>query len=512
MGERLGWSAGLLAVLLAAVVVGCGDDDPVITPLDVAESGPDADGYVPTATECQVPVVLSPDVPQDVTTPPEDPQQIDFNCFAWQQLIALSWPADVHARGAPDPEATAAQLGDPGAAGPVVWETWVERDEFITQQLMPSGELVPPLEPERSDFGAPQPLPPACSELGDDSPVLSPTTGVAAVLDETLQAHSMRPIYSANQWGVEGDLGPTRYEVRVNQASFDYLVGHGYNLGIHPTEVTLDFPFGTMEIKPTWMPLTEAQSADPSFTARYHVRHAYAYDELPGTCKVAAHALVGMHVVQKTEYQPNWVWATFEHVDNQPDKDELAAALDGSDGKTWSYLKHDATPPPEDCTACIEAAHGVKPHGVCPDACGDSCMNCYYEGRPTQIFRPYSRDPFAKLVDDQAHALITAANPDSVLQYYRLVNVQWTLPAAECPTDNCGTPIGGDEAEGGPEGFIVPDDAANPVIETYDQLYHEEEPEGSGDWQPHQCLWCHNEAAEKRKTDFSFLIANLPGE
>ena len=29
--------------------------------------------------------------------------------------------------------------------------------------------------------------------------------------------------------------------------------------------------------------------------------------------------LVGLHVVQKTKQLPQWMWATFEHVDNAPD-------------------------------------------------------------------------------------------------------------------------------------------------------------------------------------------------
>ena len=37
--------------------------------------------------------------------------------------------------------------------------------------------------------------------------------------------------------------------------------------------------------------------------------------------------------------------------------------------------------------------------------------------------------------------MIASANPTSVLRYYRLVNVQWTLEAANCKGGGCGAPF-----------------------------------------------------------------------
>jgi hypothetical protein len=51
---------------------------------------------------------------------------------------------------------------------------------------------------------------------------------------------------------------------------------------------------------------------------RYYTRPAFVLDPENGHCSKVDVALVGLHIVQKTPTRPQWIWSTFEHVDNVP--------------------------------------------------------------------------------------------------------------------------------------------------------------------------------------------------
>jgi hypothetical protein len=51
---------------------------------------------------------------------------------------------------------------------------------------------------------------------------------------------------------------------------------------------------------------------------RYYTRTAAVMDPVSGTCSQKTVGLVGLHIVQKTPTRPQWIWTTFEQVDNVP--------------------------------------------------------------------------------------------------------------------------------------------------------------------------------------------------
>jgi hypothetical protein len=73
------------------------------------------------------------------------------------------------------------------------------------------------------------------------------------------------------------------------------------------------FPFGSLSVKSAWMEMTKV--AHPE---RYYVREASVMDP-DGTCHKKLVGLVGLHIVQKTSTRQQWIWSTFEQVDNVPD-------------------------------------------------------------------------------------------------------------------------------------------------------------------------------------------------
>src|SRR5262249_52458509 len=85
---------------------------------------------------------------------------------------------------------------------------------------------------------------------------------------------------------------------------------------------------GSIEIKTAWRIIDRNAGDDPS---RYYTQNAFvavAGDLVSGGsgfCATATVGLVGMHIIQRNPIDknnakllPEWIWATFEHVDNAP--------------------------------------------------------------------------------------------------------------------------------------------------------------------------------------------------
>jgi len=105
----------------------------------------------------------------------------------------------------------------------------------------------------------------------------------------------------------------------VNQPEFDSIVGNKWYIASNlPTQTTaVPFKPGSTEIKAAWRILTDKDT--PAIRSRYYVvPNAQVFDVASGECKPRDIALVGVHIVTKTPERPQWIWSTFEHVDNVP--------------------------------------------------------------------------------------------------------------------------------------------------------------------------------------------------
>jgi hypothetical protein len=110
-----------------------------------------------------------------------------------------------------------------------------------------------------------------------------------------------------------------RYQVQVNQPEFDSIVGNKwYIAGNLPTPTTtVPFNPGSTEIKAAWRILTDKDTS--AIRSRYYVvPNTQVLDVASGKCTAQDIALVGLHIVTKTPDRPQWIWSTFEHVDNVP--------------------------------------------------------------------------------------------------------------------------------------------------------------------------------------------------
>ena len=127
----------LISLALVLAVAACisstpqtgGEAQPNPSPAPAATSTPTA-APSPAAGATSGPQ-LSPTIPSDL---PPNPAQADAVTFAWQQFVALNWPALAGMRGVPD---TSKMIGQPGN---VVWHTWKTPDEIFYS----NGQAPPP--------------------------------------------------------------------------------------------------------------------------------------------------------------------------------------------------------------------------------------------------------------------------------------------------------------------------------------------------------------------------------
>jgi len=221
--------------------------------------------------------------PADVVPPANTAlQQRAFDVFAWQQFIALNWPAGSGA-------GTPAVAKPISATGPRVWETWKEAEEVY----LPDGRKPAPWE----------------SATGRGLlKHLFRTQKVDDVLDANIQptgADGTLPVTLTDQRG-----RVVYYEIRMNRVAFDYVVTQRlYDTRVQRRAASVTFPEGAILIKAAWRQL------EPQDEERYLTTNAQLCDKA-GRCAQRSVGLVGFHVMIKTKRAPQWIWATFEHGDN----------------------------------------------------------------------------------------------------------------------------------------------------------------------------------------------------
>ena len=212
----------------------------------------------------------------------------------------------------------------------------------------------------------------------------------------------------------------------MNQSEFDYIVANElYNLDgqleFYNKHQSVTFPSatrtkdGATEIKLAWKEITKNDISE-----RYLTVDAYFTNE-KGEYSIKKMGMVGMHIAIKTESSPQWIWATFEHVDNVQ-----ANELEQVNGKT---VKASFNNP--NCDIC--------PINVYPQQAGDYSDTTH---KVNQIQRVVPISKETQALNSQVQTLL--ADNRSVLQYYELIGTQWptdpSSPAYDVSVHNANNP------------------------------------------------------------------------
>ena len=429
-------------------------------------------------------IVLSSDVPHDAVIPESHKgnptaEQIDFDTLSWNTFIALNWPADPTYRGKADPSKKIGFLD----YSPVVWETYKESYEVFVADAQGN-----PVQPA-SWNSAPQP-PPGCDQNEAYARKLNrPVRVVQNIskdgLDEFLEAFVAAPL-------IDQKGAFARYEVLINEDEFNQIMNPG-NQSAGPlydsrNQKNVNFQVGQIggregpiEVKAAWKTLGPLDNPN-----RYHtewIQIAWPNSTNPVTYKCSQPVLVGLialHISHKTMNAPQWAWSTFEQVDN------YTVPPGSPPGRKASFFN-------PDCPTC-------PPNNVpTPPANGwngdPSVLN---QGPPTQVV-PGKSAQVKTTCNDVAHQLLKSVNPDTVWQYYRLVNTQWPQDPY-CNGQPC--PVYDPPTLAHQGANQSPVNLANAVIETYFMGPPESSDKAS-------CMACHNTASglqTNQPLDFSFLL------
>lgn len=379
--------------------------------------------------------------------------QREFDILSWQAFLALNTPVTADQDPAPGPP--------PSSARPR-WTFWVPSQAIF----LPAGA---------------KPAPWAENVLSYQSNGLQMVKSKAAWRQEAspqdnFQAFSGPLIDQNGKW--------VRYEALVNRPEFDYIVNNQlYSLdgqiefSRREEHNAVDFPInqgkrhGAIEIKLAWKEM--GAHDDPSRFYTQEVKIKVSGPPGPDGKPVFRQArvgLVGMHISMHTASSPEWIWSTFEQIDNVR-SNPLA-------GGGHSHINfNDPAKPGEPVNQLAPKNAEIKYNSTI----NALVYTTWYEKlstTPTQATRvvvptqPGLNDLDADIagevaaLNQQVQALLRRNG--SVFQYYELIGTQWPLhPNAPAYTGGEGS---------APEsiahkvpGDMVPTFLINTTMETYFQ-------------------------------------------
>ncbi|HVR41484.1 MAG TPA: hypothetical protein VMU84_20485 [Thermoanaerobaculia bacterium] len=344
-----------------------------------------------------------------------------FDDFSWREFIALTWPAQTsggpsYTRGVPN---TTKPYGD--VSGPLVFATWKNDYELF----LPNGDPPAPW----NSYASPSP----CGGSLQPYPVILGSFNKYHGFNEAAFGVDTGPLISQNKQY-------TRYQTAMNEPQYNFIINPGSpypgplylvkNLPGTGTNPPLKFTTGSIEIKAAWRVLTNVPAAQ---RARYYVTSAQLLDPVTGRCTATDVGLAGLHIVNKTAKFPNWVWSTFEQVDNVP---AIAGETPVSSGP---YGYNDPSQPQK-----------LSKVGQPIDKCNPPVAN----PTPTQVIR---LQPINKSTQNTNNAYRNLAGvKGTVWENYQLTLTQWPINNGTDTFPNATTPA-------------PPTNTANTVAETWYQ-------------------------------------------
>jgi hypothetical protein len=400
--------------------------------------------------------------------------------FAWRAFIALDWPSlsDDRGRGEPDRQM---RLGDPGKR---VWETFKSDAELF--QLDDGRRRAAPAP--WASYAGRNPCGPGVDNR-----------------QKTIASFEAFADFNQPSFAVGEPANPlvaengayTRYEIHFNAPEFMTFAANGWSRGLELPDVRhpARFPVGSIAVKAAWRPLTAADP--PSARARAYVERADIVDVAKTlaarhvVCSESEVALVGLHIAIKTAGRPQWIWSTFEQVDNAPPAGEGAAREPDARDAGVPYAYYDPSKP----------KRLWPPFGSPGTLPVDWANPPKLDPVPMQVVRRHPIDPSIMAVN---RAYWNAAGVrGTVWERYMLVAVQWpTSREPPAPSNDGGDFTGGpDETSARGESYkstAAPEEnLANTTMETYLQD------------RPSSCMACHQAVSNARGDDFVGILAGV---
>lgn len=413
-------------------------------------------------------------LPKNFTTPLEIRPYFDY--FSWESFIALNWPAKAGARGVPD------QPNDPNvflkapAGTPVVWGTYKDSYDLFGQKDQR------PTPWESNDI----PINP-CPNGSGQKTLIFITKGETPLM-QTQQAFSFPLIDQRNNY--------VYFDIRYDQAQYNFIRGQDndptswlyllknlkpkenaqFGVQMPMTTTTPSNTLGSIMLKAAWRIKTDKDDAN-----RYYTTTMQILDPVTQKCTPTSVLLVGLHIGHKVDPFTEWVWSTFEQVDNVPPDPGVTSPPPPN-----GYSFNNGTDTPK-----TVGGYNYKPPIPQPSATPSPSPS------PVQVTRvnPIPDTPTGQSTRE-INTYYQQLLKGTVWQYYQLVVTQWPFNPGIGP----GNPFmlmqnGGVYPQNAGSAFPV-NGAINTTMETYFQTQNDAAGAGGN-----SCMSCHYRAGQ---SDFSW--------
>jgi len=424
--------------------------------------------------------LISGNIPRQVAISGNPPTPQDarpfFDNFSWESFIALNWPALSGARGVADnPNDQAIFFSAPNGV-PVVWGTYKDSfDLFAQKDQRPSAwnSATSPVNP--------------CPDGTADQKTLIFTTKGDTPLMQTKEAFSFPLIDQRGNF--------VYYDIRYGEAQYNFIRGQDsdpsswlYLLkNLAPKEnaqfgvqmpMTTTSALGSIMVKAAWRIGTSRD--DPK---RYYAINAQIYNPQTQTCASSTVLLVGLHIAHKVDPFTEWVWSTFEQIDNVPPDADVSPKPSPPPNGYYSFNNGTDTPKTPN-------GYNYKPPLTAPGTPTPTPS-------PVQVTRvnPIPNTPQGQSTRE-VNMYYQGLLRGTVWQYYQLVVTQW--PGN--PGIGQGKPFmlmnnGGVYPQNTGAAFPA-NGAVNTTMETYFQTQNDAAGAGGN-----SCMSCHYRAGQ---SDFSW--------
>jgi hypothetical protein len=390
--------------------------------------------------------------------------QRGFDFYSWRTFLALNAPAD----GTPVESAQ--------ADTPARWEHMNSFKQLLDVMLPP--DQPPPIWPVDTDGMKAERarlMPEACRELLNVRPDLKadePNRLIVKMIEESFN----EPFKTGPLIDQQGRYAI--FDILMNRQMFDYIKANHLNTKAGQAanaDLAIDFPpgqnfqpaqgdkpekpaaFGSFMLKVSWKILTPEEIAAKTF----HMRRALVLMP-PGEkrpCLDKTLGLIGFHAVHKTVARPQWIWTSFEHVKNVPDRNEVTANKLAASYNFFSVK----------CKTDCPVENATPPFPWDPDPALELRFRKDDSFR-SQIVRETPLTDAAKNMNAVFHSMLPAG---SVWQNYMLLSTQWpTAFLTRCTgLQNSAAPAPGTDFVKQPDMTCSPAPTylANSTLETYSQ-------------------------------------------
>jgi hypothetical protein len=406
-----------------------------------------------------------------------------FDWFSWQSFIALNWPAAINPkthrpiRG----KANTSSGVTLASSGPRVWETYKADWETFRQGAAPTEWSSYAIVPETNPCAG------STKKIDGGSKLVAMYTKMDSVLtvNNINQAFSDYPLIAQHAADAPPDTQYVRYEVHLNEAEYHQIRKNQWYLRAKlplapavvvfpstPSTGTAGAPYGAIEVKAAWKEIVNPKEAPAYYTVKATVVE-------PGptvTCREnVTLGLVGLHIAHKISPFREWVWSTFEHIDNVPDshypKLKSFSFNDGSGATSTNGYNYE--PPQTTTNQALPGGPAVQVNRVTPIPSSPA----YSTQQMNDIFQKFlASSPPWNNYELVATQWPTVTNGEQFVQSVSGSSTGYPF-LCDCPF---------------PQGIV-----ANSVVETYFQATTTAPPG------QHSCIQCHYIASAY---DFSFLL------